>query len=153
MVVDTSSGAASRPEPDCEEATSTEPRIRHTITSDSSSGVPSRPETDRGEAIKGSPEYDVPWLQIPPLAQLIARKQIVGRPRKWSPEYTHASENTVFSTVCFLFLFTSRFRTCDRRLKESSRQAILSAAHLLCLLAFACLLALLACFAPPPWVP
>ena len=70
----------------------------------------SRPETDRGEAIKGSPEYDVPWLQIPPLAQLIARKQIVGRPRKWSPEYTHASENTVFSTVCFLFLFTSRFR-------------------------------------------
>ena len=62
MVVDTSSGAASRPETDCEEATSTEPRIRHTITSDSSSGVPSRPETDRGEAKKRNPEYDARWL-------------------------------------------------------------------------------------------
>ena len=62
MAVNTSSGAVSRPETDCGEATNTESKIQRTMVSDNSSGVSSRPETDRGEATKGSPEYDARWL-------------------------------------------------------------------------------------------
>ena len=131
------------------EATKAKPRMRRAMASDSSSGARSRPEI-MGRQQKQSPECDAPWLQIAPLAYPLAGKQIVDRQQKEAQKARHDGcryllwrslspgnrmwggresgardirthpKMLFFQQFVFCFSLHSGFRTCDRRLKESS---------------------------------